>query len=199
MASIEQRGNTFRVVFRHGRRKFNRSLRTKDRKAADACLARLEDNLRRVELGLLEPPDSVDLATFLLSDGRAQQRPTPRHTIRTLGGLLDGCVDGITPGSLEETTLVGMRIHVRRLKRVLGANLALDNLSLEDLQRYVDKRARDKGIRGRRLSVATIKKELRTLTTAWTWGVDGGAREHAILMGRTTSANRLTVPFLPGS
>ena len=43
MASIEQRGTTFRIVFRYGRRKFNRSLRTKDRKAADACLARLED------------------------------------------------------------------------------------------------------------------------------------------------------------
>ncbi|MCY2988005.1 MAG: hypothetical protein NTY19_09105 [Planctomycetota bacterium] len=174
MASIEQRGTTFRIVFRYGRRKFNRSLRTKDRKAADACLARLEDNLRRLELGLLEPPDGVDLPTFLLSDGRAPRRPAPQPGIRTLGGLLDGYLGGITPGSLEESTLVGMRIHVRRLKRVLGANLVLANFCLEDLQRFVDKRARDKGIHGRQLSSATIKKELRTLTSAWTWGLDCG-------------------------
>ena len=67
-----------------------------------------------------------------------------------------------------------MRIHVRRLKRVLGANLVLANFCLEDLQRFVDKRARDKGIHGRQLSSATIKKELRTLTSAWTWGLDCG-------------------------
>ncbi len=175
MASIEQRGNTFRIVFRFGSRKFSRTLRTKDRKAADACLARLEDNLRRLELGLLEVPDGVDLPTFLLSDGRAQRRPEPPSCIRTLGSLLEGYLNGITPGSLEDSTLVGMRIHVRRLKRVLGANLVLDSLSLEDIQKFVDKRARDKGIHGRHLSSATIKKELRTLTSAWTWGLDSGA------------------------
>jgi len=34
MASIEKRGNTFRVIFRYGGRKYNRALRTKDEKAA---------------------------------------------------------------------------------------------------------------------------------------------------------------------
>jgi hypothetical protein len=53
MASIEQRGTKFRIVFRYGRRKFNRTLRTKDRKATDASLARLEGNnrIRRVVRG----------------------------------------------------------------------------------------------------------------------------------------------------
>jgi hypothetical protein len=105
MASLEQRGNTYRVVFRHGRRKFNRSLRTKDRKAADACLARLEDNLRRMELGILELPVGADIATFLLSDGRVQRQPTPSSRFRTLADLLDGYLSGISPGSVEDTTL----------------------------------------------------------------------------------------------
>lgn len=53
MASIEQRGCSFRVVFRYRGRKFTRSLLTADERQASATLARLEDNLRRVELGTL--------------------------------------------------------------------------------------------------------------------------------------------------
>ena len=91
MASIELRGNSFRIVFRYGGQRISRSLRTKDRKAADACLARLEDNLRRMELGLLQLPDDGDLATFLLSDGRTARKSLQLlPTIRTVGGLLDG-------------------------------------------------------------------------------------------------------------
>jgi hypothetical protein len=45
-------------------------------RSANGALTRLEDNLRRIELGTLEIPGSVDLATFLLSDGRTNQRPT---------------------------------------------------------------------------------------------------------------------------
>lgn len=174
MASIEQRGNTYRVVFRYERRKFNRSLRTKDRKAADACLARLEDNLRRVELGVLELPDGTDIASFLLSDGRVARQPNPNPRVQTLGSLLDGYLDGIAPGSLEDTTLALIGIHVRRLKRVIGGKTHVENLALEQLQKYIDERSGDKGVRGRPLSTATIKKELATLSSAWTWGLDSG-------------------------
>ncbi|MCY2993347.1 MAG: site-specific integrase [Planctomycetota bacterium] len=174
MASLEQRGNAYRIVFRHAGQKITRSLKTHDERAANACLARLEDNLRRLELGLLTPPEGVDIATFLLSDGRTQLPPVPHSTVRSVGDLLDQYLSSISPGSLEETTLAGMRIHVRRLKLVLGDKARLDNFSLSDLQKYVDKRARDKGIRKRDLSTATIRKELRTLTSAWTWGLDSG-------------------------
>jgi len=89
MASIEQRGNTYRVVFRYGGEKYARSLRTTSEKAANASLARLEDNLRRLELGILDPPDDVDIAGFILSDGRAKRPVASRRTVRTLGALLD--------------------------------------------------------------------------------------------------------------
>jgi hypothetical protein len=51
MASLESRGRTYRVVFRYAGEKISRSLRTSNAKAANASLARLEDNLRRIELG----------------------------------------------------------------------------------------------------------------------------------------------------
>lgn len=54
MASLERRNGSFRIVFRYAGRKFGRSLKTANEKAATACLARLEDNLRRLELGTLQ-------------------------------------------------------------------------------------------------------------------------------------------------
>ncbi len=70
MASLEKRNGNYRVVFRFGGRKFSRSLKTRNDKAATACLARLEDNLRRLELGTLDIPVDADPASFLLSDGK---------------------------------------------------------------------------------------------------------------------------------
>ncbi len=79
MASLEKRGRSFRIVFRYGGIKYARALEhSRTRKPPQATLARLEDNLHRLELGTLTPPDGDDLAGFLLSDGRlkqARQRP----------------------------------------------------------------------------------------------------------------------------
>jgi integrase len=47
-------------------------------------------------------------------------------------------------------------------------------VELEDLQRYVDRRTKDKGIRSKNLSSATIKKEITTLRTIWNWARDAG-------------------------
>ena len=51
MASLERRGNRFRILFRFGGEKFSRALKTNSEKTALAAVARLDDNLRRVELG----------------------------------------------------------------------------------------------------------------------------------------------------
>ena len=68
MASLEQRGKSFLIIRFKGQR-FTRCLRTRDEKVATAALHRLEDNLRRVELGTLTVPESLDPADFLLADG----------------------------------------------------------------------------------------------------------------------------------
>ena len=53
MPSLEKRNGKYRVVFRFGGQKFTRSLRTGSEKAALTSLERLDDNLRRLELGTL--------------------------------------------------------------------------------------------------------------------------------------------------
>ena len=47
-------------------------------------------------------------------------------------------------------------------------------MSLETLQKYVNRRSQEPGIRGRTISPTTIKKELVTLKTAWEWAKESG-------------------------
>jgi hypothetical protein len=85
MASIEQRGKSFRIIFRFDGQRYTRSLHSRAEKIAVTALHRLEDNLRRVELGTLSIPESVDVADFLLSDGTKTglEKPAPKRSART--------------------------------------------------------------------------------------------------------------------
>ena len=168
MATLEKRGDQHRIVFWiHGER-FSRSLKTSNKKTARAALARLEDNLSRYEQGLLSPPDNADIVTFLLSDGKANGKPSP-PPIRTLDELLNDYFDNIPQASIEATTIAGMKIHASHLRRPLRRNFPIRSLQAADLQRYIDGRAEDKGLRGRSVSPATIKKDIVTLRTVWNW------------------------------
>ena len=168
MASLEKRADRFRIVFRFGGRKFSRALKTRSDKAAAGCLARLEDNLRRLELGTLAVPDGADVASFLLSDGKMDGKPKAPAAC-SLAQLLDGYVGSLPAGGLEQTTLDCIDIHVRHLKRVLGEHFQIQSLELQHLQDYVDERAKAKGRHGRKVSATTIKKEIVTFAAAWGW------------------------------
>ncbi|HYV38219.1 MAG TPA: hypothetical protein VE988_21215, partial [Gemmataceae bacterium] len=75
MAWLEQRSGLYRVAFRHGGRKLHYSVGSDNRKEAQACMARLEENLRLVERGRLEVPPGADLAVFLVTDGKLNVKP----------------------------------------------------------------------------------------------------------------------------
>jgi integrase len=170
MPSIEQRNRTYHITFRLNGQRFRRSLRTVDERCAQASMARLEDNLRRGALGTLELPDDVDVAAFLLSDGRRTKKKPKRVVPRTLGDLLKGFLAQLPDHSIEPSTRQMFEIHIRHLQRVFGNSVTLAELQLADLQRYVNHRASQRGIRGRTLSPATIKLEIVTLNTVWRWG-----------------------------
>lgn len=179
MASIEQRGKSYRVIFRFDGQRYTRSLKTKCERTATAALLRLEDNLRRVQLGTLLVPDSMDPADFLLSDGQVTIQPPARNEaepksqsrISTLSKLCKRYFESMPDGALEPTTLECLRIHVRHFDRVFGQHFRLADMDLDELQKYVNKRAKAKGRRGKPLSAKTIKKELASLSTIWSWAI----------------------------
>lgn len=54
----------FQIGFRIGERKLKRSLRTNDRKEAEAARSRMDENIRLLERGRLTLPPNADVATF---------------------------------------------------------------------------------------------------------------------------------------
>jgi len=175
MAWHEQKPNgRFHVAFRCGGRKLKESLLTSDPQAAQARLHRLVENISLVENGRLALPEDVDVVAFLLSDGKLNGKPHRHADLRTLNEFRRAFLNSIPKGSLEDSTLAGMRTHFGHLSQVLGKSLSVSTLSLEDLQRYVDRRSKNKGVRGKSLSLATIKKELTTLRTLWNWARNAG-------------------------
>lgn len=98
---------------------------------------------------MIDIPDGVNAADFVLSGGRLRaarlaDEPKEKATTLKLREFLDRFLDSIPDNSLEQSTLETMRIHQRHLIRVLGPGFAVGQLSLPDLQGYVNKRAKEK-------------------------------------------------------
>lgn len=170
MASVESRNGSYRVIFRYAGKKFSRSLETRHVTEARASLVRLEDNLRRLALGLLVCPAEADLCSFLLSDGRLPSKPK-LSAVQTLEDLCTSYFAGIPTGNLEESTRSGMQIHARHLRRILGRSLVLETVNPVNLQQYIARRCSEKTRSKRLISPTTTKKELETLRTMWNWAL----------------------------
>ncbi len=177
MAGLEVRDGRFNIILRYGGKRFVRSLKTSDETEAFARKSRVEENIRLIESGRLTIPENADLLTFLLSDGKISHKPVAETSL-TLGSLFKQFFASIPSGNLEQSTLNGMRIHERHLKRVLGERLLVQNLSLDVLQGYVAKRSAEKTSKGTNVGSNTINKELVTFRTAWGW-----ARAHHKVAG----------------
>lgn len=182
MAWLElPRSGVYQLVYRYANRKWKRSLKTKDLRRAEAARARLEENLRLAEQGILEVPDEVDASTFFLSDGKRAKKPKPEPSL-TLGQLFAEYQHNLPPDSLEVETLRVARIHMGHLKRIIGANTAVRQVSQKHLQHYVLERSKASGKHGKRLSSVTIKKELGTFSAVWSF-----ARVHGYITSQFPS------------
>lgn len=172
MASLEQRNDTFHVVFRFNGVKYTRSLKTSDETTAEGWKANIEETLRDIKRGKLPFPTG-DVAEYILSGGKTQLRSLEPADL-TLKQLFADFFADIPAGSREESTIYGMKIHEGHLRRILGDDFSVSSLTLADLQRYVSKRSKEKGVRGRKLTANTILKAIVTFQTAWNWAKRNG-------------------------
>jgi len=65
MAWVETRGKSYRLSFRFNDQLHRVNLKSADRRDAEACRVRLEENLRLVERGRIAVPTGADLGLFL--------------------------------------------------------------------------------------------------------------------------------------
>ena len=174
MASLEcdKASGRYRVRFRYGGRPFKRSLKTTDRREADAVRVRVEETVRLLERGRLQMPADADPGSFILSDGKLNGKPV-RTEVLTLDGLFRLYQEKLPEGAKELSTLEGERIHLKHLLRHLRPRASAERISVGDMQSYIEKRLQDSW-RGRRVRPNTVKKEVTTFRLIWNWAVDQG-------------------------
>lgn len=170
MSHLEQRSSgKYQLVFRFGGRRFKKALKTTQTSVAEAALVRLDENLRLVAAGRLVIPEAADIPTFLLSDGRLNEKPS-LPTPLTLSKFFQDYLEQLPDGNMESNSLYTAKIHMAHFERTLGKTFPVRSLGLFDLQRYVRERGKEKGRRGALVSPTTIRKELATFSAVWSWG-----------------------------
>ena len=176
MASLQKRNGVWNCVFRYQGKRHWFNLGEIEQSEAEAVSAKVDYLLLRLKQHLLEIPAGCDIITFIQYDGKP---PSPEKIEQaqqqslTLAELRDQYLTVHGNGTLEQNTLEGMRQHFKHWTTSLGPNFLINSVTLADLQRHVDRRARMKGIRGL-IRPTTIRKEIVSLRTSWNWGVQFG-------------------------
>ncbi len=172
MAALQERHGSYRVIFRYHGKQHSFTLGEVSSDEAATKAGHVDYLLMRLKQRLATLPLGSDIVEYLQFDGNppivaGEQAPSPAKA--TLGQLRSRY---LAPhrASLEANTLATVELHFRHLVRFFGEAYPLAELSLAELQRYVDHRAAARGINGRKLSANTMLKELKTLRTAWSWG-----------------------------
>ena len=168
MAWLDKRGDNFRLVFQIGGQTFKRSLRTSDQREADGMVVLVERRIKMVERGELAVPEEADLASFLIANGKSQT-PIAVKPVLTLATAINQYLESIPTGSLEANTLYTLKIHLEHIRRHFGDSFRVEKLGFADLQRYVDARSRKPGRRGKKINPVTIRKELTSFSSLWSW------------------------------
>ena len=183
MATVERRNGRFRLIFYLTGKRYSASLRTADPREADAIAGSAERTLMLLQQGVLTVPEGADLAPFVLSGGKLAERPKPPPA-HSLGELCDRYLRAHELGAMEENSLDTVRMHLRHFAKTLGAGFSAQALELSHVQQHIDRRARQKGARGRPLSPTTLRKEVTSVRACWNWGLGAG------LVGRPFPANK---------
>ena len=162
--------NSYKVCFRFGGRRFKKSLKTGDRSEAQILMGGVEKNLLRLEQGLLELPEDADVVSFVLSDGKRLEK-TKANGLMTLEEFFQKYKENLPVGAMEANSLETVELHMKHFLRHLGSRFPVQKLTLEALQRYVESGSRD---RKPPISPVTMKKEVTSFSSIWTWGLQMG-------------------------
>lgn len=116
--------------------------------------------------------DSIDVCT-----PADRQAAVPNGKPSVLAGVplsrvFDEYLAKLPENALGPETLRVAKIHFAHLKRVLGADTPIVQIDKQHLQDYVTERGKSTGKRGKPLSATTVKKELGTFSSVWTWAKD---------------------------
>ena len=169
MATLYQRSGIWQIRFWFAGRQFKRSLDVDDERAAFGRLGEIEDTLRLLAIGRLTvPPDVEDVGTWIVSGGRSTAKPTLKET-RSLKDAIKEYFDAIPAGAKSANSIATERTHLDHFIRILKPSTPIGSIGVGELQHYVTKCSKEKGIRGRKVQPETLRKELVTFGTMRRW------------------------------
>jgi integrase len=177
MASLQCRNGSWRVLFRYKGKLHTFTIGETDAIEAAGAKAQAEEILRLLKRNLIELPPGCSIEDFLLHRGKPPEHtngepPAPKEV--TLSELRDSYVRTHSNGTIEQNTLDTSRLHLSHFAATLGKAFPVSVLSLSDLQRHVNRRAKTKSRTGKLVSPTTIKKEIATFSSVWNWGAKMG-------------------------
>jgi integrase len=172
MATLQKKGYGWYCQFVHHGKRHTVAIGRVSEAEARAKTDQVRYLMMRLKQGLLDLPAGVDIREFIQRDGKLREKPesVSAPTSLTLAEFRDRYLS-TNRDSLERSSIRGIVMHFKHLVTALGERFPIRELKLANLQGYVDGRAKARGTYGRRLSAATIKKEIVTLRTAWNWAV----------------------------
>jgi len=136
MATLEQRGSWFRVIFRFDGKRYAQTLNTTNPGVARSLKGGIEKTLMLLQQRVLKVPDAVDPLTFIMAGGElAPPQPKPEEKppetkpeekskqtdIRTLKQLCDRYAQTLAL-SVEENSLATVKMHLRHVTRFFGVD-----------------------------------------------------------------------------
>jgi integrase len=167
-ANFDPKTGKARIFFHFAGRQWNRTIKVKSARAADAICETIDRTISDIELGRLVMPPDADPSVFLLSGGTVAQSAARADGPKALS--LSDLFDRFRadpPPHLEPSTRRMQEIHFNRLLEVFPSK-PVKSFDKSAAQDYVARRSKQK-YRGRPIQRETIAKELKTLRQAWTW------------------------------
>ncbi|QDV33692.1 tyrosine-type recombinase/integrase [Tautonia plasticadhaerens] len=194
---FDSKSGFYRIRFRFAGTKFNlsKTLKITDVDRAHACCETVEETIRLLKRGVLRIPDGVDPGEFIVSGGRLTEPLKPNKPVtkpKTLTDLFNAYVEEMGAIEGREGTSETEGYHIAHLSTpdLLGGDRIIDEVTADDIQRYVNARSKQ-WWRGRLISRDTIEKELATLGTIWRWG----GRRGLVAVPPPWRLRDLTLPF----
>jgi integrase len=163
MASLDRHASgAYRIRFRFGGRQWYRSLETDDEQEARQIQSRIERALHLLKTGDISLPAAAapeQIWIFLRSGGRVSGEYDVPVGV-TLADAIDRYFANIPAGAKEASSLATERLHTKHLLRLLRPSTPLDSIGVDQLQSFVNQRAKS-------VAPYTIRKEIGTYHQVW--------------------------------
>ena len=189
MASLQNRNGSYKLTFFYrGKRRYLTLGKISDQEA-EAKSSQVDYLLLRNKQKLVRVPAGIEIEDFILNDGKVVEPHEAVAVKLNLGQLVQRYLETHGNGAFEANSLKTAKVQLGHFQRTLGEGFPVQSLSLADLQKHVETRAKKK-YRGGLLSPATIKKEMAAFRAVWNWAfrmgmVKGPFPNHGLVYPKT--------------